>query len=112
MQRVGLALEQLCTSFMPPIFTLEDLYIYQKQNSEPDWKDKFENALWPALLHPFIAVENFYLSKEFAPRILPALQELIGGRTMEVLPILQNIFLEELQPSVPAQEAIWAFVAA
>jgi hypothetical protein len=60
----------------------------------------------------FATVKNLYLSKEFAPRILPALQELIGGRTTEVPPTLQNIFLEELQPSGPVQETIKAIVSA
>jgi hypothetical protein len=106
-------LEQLCTSFFPSIFTPEDLYIYQKKDSEPDWKDNVENAMWLTLLRPLTSVKNLYLSKEFAPHITPPLQELIGGRTTEVLPILQSIFLEELQPSGSAvQKAIETFVGA
>ena len=38
--------------------------------------------------------------------------ELVGGGATEVLPILQNIFLEELQSSGPVQEGIQQFVAA
>jgi hypothetical protein len=101
------SLEQLCILFFPSIFEPEDLYIFQRKNFEPDWKDNVDSALWLALLHPFTSLENLYLSKELASRILPALQELVGGRTTEVLPSLQNIFLEELRPSsVPVQEAI------
>jgi hypothetical protein len=37
---------------------------------------------------------------------------LVEERMTEVLPILQNIFLEELQPSGPVQEGIGQFVAA
>ena len=37
-----------------------------------------------------------YLSDKFAPGITAALQELIGGKIAEVLPSLQNIFVEEL----------------
>jgi hypothetical protein len=33
-------------------------------------------------------------SDEFVPRIAPALQELVGGRTTEVLPALENILLQ------------------
>jgi hypothetical protein len=106
------SLEQLCTSFFPFIFAPEDLYIYQMRNSEPDWKDNVDDALWLTLLHPFTTVKNIHLSKEFAPRILPALQELVGARTTEVLPILQNIFLEDLELSGPVQKALGAFVAA
>jgi hypothetical protein len=106
------SLEQLCTSSLPPLSILEDLYIYKYPHSRPDWQDNIENALWLELLHPFPAMKNLYLCKEFAPRIMPALQELVGGRTTEVLPILQNIFLEELQASGPVQEGIRQFVAA
>jgi hypothetical protein len=48
------------------------------------------------LLHPFYTLEDLYLSKENDPRIAPSLQELVGGSMAEVLPALQNIFLEEL----------------
>jgi len=107
------SLEQVCTSSLPPLSTLEGLYIYQaRYHSQPDWQDNIENALWLEQLRPFMAVKNLYLSKEFAPRIAPALQELVGGRMTEVLPTLENIFLEELQPSGPLQEGIRQFVAA
>jgi hypothetical protein len=90
---------------------LEDLYIYEDRYLQPDWKDDIENGLWLQLLHPFTAVKNLYLSKQFALRIGPALRELTEGRTTEVLPALQNIFLGELQPSGPVQEGIRQFVA-
>ena len=50
--------------------------------------------------------------KELAPAIAGALQELVGGRITEVLPSLQNIFVEGLEPSGPLQENIGQFVAA
>jgi len=56
-------------------------------------------------------VKNLYLSEQFALRIGPALQELVEGRTTEVFPTLQNIFLKGLQPSGPVQEGIGKFVA-
>ena len=54
--------------------------------------------LWLDLLRPFVAVKNLYLSREYVPRIEPALQELVGVRTTEVLPTLENIFLIGFQP--------------
>ena len=105
------SLEQVCTSSLPPLSTLEDLYISERQHSPPHWQDNIENTLWLELLHPFASAKNLYLSGQVAPRIVPALQELVGTRTMEVLPTLQNIFLEELQPSGPVQEGIERFVA-
>jgi hypothetical protein len=106
------SLEQVCTSSLLPLSALEVLYILKDPDSQPDWQDNIENALWLELLQPFTSVKNLYLCGEFAPRIVPALQELVGGRTTEVLPILHNIFLEELQSSGPVQEGIRQFVAA
>jgi hypothetical protein len=109
------SLEQLCSMlFLPSTSAPEILYIYQWNFSGPYRKDtgNVENALWLALLHPFTAAKNLYLSKEITPCIVPALQELVGGRTTECLPTLKNIFLEEVEPSGPVQEAIEMFVAA
>ena len=36
----------------------------------------------------------------------------VGERAIEVLPALQSLFLEELHPSGPVEEAIGKFVAA
>ena len=106
------SLEQVFTRSSTPLSTSEVLYIHKDPDSQPDWQDNIENALWLGLLHLFPAVKNLYLGVEFAPRIVPALQELVGGGATEVLPILQNIFLEELQSSGPVQEGIQQFVAA
>ena len=106
------SLEQLCASHFPPLSTLEDLYIYELlYGGQPDWRDNVENTLWLDLLHRFTTVRNLYLSKEFAPRIVAALQELVGGRTTEVLPTLQNILLEEVEPAGRVQEDIGKIIA-
>jgi hypothetical protein len=76
-----------------------------------DGLDNIESILWLELLQPFTAMKNLYLSDEFAPRIVSAMQELIGGGMTEVLPTLQNIYLEGLQPSGPVQESLQQFVA-
>jgi hypothetical protein len=106
------SLEQVCTSFLPPLSTLEDLHIFEDRGSPPRWQDDVENTLWLELLHPFAAVKNLYLCKKIVPRIAPALKELVGTRTTEVLPILENISLEGLQLSRPLQEGIEKLLAA
>ena len=106
------SLEQVCTSSLPPVSMLEDLYIFDDRENPPRWQDDVENTLWLELLHPFVAVKNLYLCKKFIPRIAPALQELVGGRTTEVLPTLKNIFLKGFQLSEPLHEGIEKFVAA
>ena len=105
------SMEQVCTWCLPPLPMLKDLYISELPKWQPNWKDNMDNTQWLELLHPFRAVKNLYLSEKFARRIVPALQELAGGVTTEVLPILQNIFLERYQPSGPVQEGIRQFSA-
>jgi hypothetical protein len=105
------SLEQVCT-LLPPLSTSEEFYVYRHPFSNPHRQDNIEDSLWLELLHPFMAVKNLYLCKEFAPRIVFALGELVGGGTTEVLPALQNIFLEEVQPSGPVQEGVGKLIAA
>jgi hypothetical protein len=106
------SLEQVCTSSLPPLSMLEDLYIYEGSSSRAHWQDNIENALWLELLRPFSAVKNLYLSKDSALRIVPALKELAGDWATELLPALQTISLEGLQPSGLVQEGIRQFLAA
>jgi hypothetical protein len=105
------SLEQVCTLCLPPLFMLEDLYISEYQYSLPDWQDNIENTLWLELLLPFRSVKNLYLSEEFARRIVPALEELVEDRRTEVLPTLENIFLEGLAASGPVEKSVGQFVA-
>jgi hypothetical protein len=109
------SLAQICTSSFPRTFipAVEDLTVLEETLSPPHWQDDFESSQWVELLRPFTAVKNLFLSKEFAPRIAPSLQELVaGGRATEALPALQNLFLEETHPSRPAKKAIAKFVTA
>ena len=103
---------QVCNSPMHPLSAVEDLYIEYRYR-RLIWKNHtIENTLWLQLLLPYTAVKNLYLSNEFAPGIAAALQDLVGGTIAEVLPSLQNIFVERLEPSGLFQENIGQFVAA
>ena len=111
------SLEQICTSSLPSLSTLEDLYIYENAYPEkPVWENNIDSTLWLGLLSHFTTVKNLYLSEEIASHIATALEELVGERKTEVLPSLQNIYLEdsELQPSglVQPEESVRKFVAA
>jgi hypothetical protein len=108
-----LSLEQVCISCLPPLSAVKDLCIYQNPYNpylDPHRQDNVDNTLWLELLHLFTAVKNLYISTVFVPRIAPALLELVGGRTTEVLLVLQNIFLQRFRPSEPVQEGIQQFV--
>ncbi|KAI9449297.1 hypothetical protein F5148DRAFT_1153184 [Russula earlei] len=78
----------------------------------PYWKDDVESTQWLKLLDPFAAVKKLYLSKQVALLVGYALQELSEDVVAEVLPALQNLFVEDLEPSGTVQEAIDQFVAA
>ena len=104
--RLVSAMEWVCTSCLPPLSTLEGLYIYECPGSGLHWPDNTENSMWLELLQSFTAVKNLYLSKKVQSLIMPFLQEPGGGRTAEVLPTLQNIFLEGLKRSGPVRKAI------
>ena len=106
------SIEQVCNSFLDRLSTVEVLYIGHLYSLRVWKNDAIENTLWLRLLLPFTAVKNLYLFKEFAPGIVAALQELVGDRITEVLPNLQNIFVQGLEPSGPLQENIGQFVAA
>ena len=105
------SIEQVCNSSLPLLSTVEDLYIDHRY-LELVWKNEaIENTLWMEFLLPFTTVKNLYISREFAPGIAAALRELVGGRMTEVLPGLQNIFVEGLELLGSFQENIGQFVA-
>jgi len=109
-----LSLAQFCNSSLPPLSTLERLDIRKDPSRLPHGYDDMANTRWLELLRPFAAVKDLSLSEGLALRVGPALQELAGERVMEVLPALENIFLEGLglQPSGRDREAIEPFVTA
>jgi hypothetical protein len=107
------SMAQICASLFSrsSIHMVEELHIRERSNSILEWQDDIEDSQWLELLQPFTGVKKLYLYKEFAPRIAPSLQELVGGRTTEVLPALRRLCLEKHHPG-PYEEAIKKFVAA
>ena len=109
------SIEQVCNS-LHSLSTVEHLYIEDQAGYDPllFWKDyPIENTLWLQLLLPFTAMKNLYLSVGLAPRIAATLKELVtSSRVTEILPSLQNVFVEGLNPSGPLRENIEQFVAA
>jgi hypothetical protein len=106
------SLAQICTTFLPLFSTMENLFISEARYAQFCWEDGIENIEWLELFLPFMAVKDLYLSKKFAPRIALTLQKLTGGRTTQVLPTLENLFLEGFQPSEPVHEGIGQFISA
>ena len=105
-------LTQTITSFFPSIYMVEHLYVYRPRYFPSQWQDDSENMQWLEIFQPFTAVKKLYVSWQFAQCIAPALQKLVGERVINVLPALECLFLQDLQPSGPVREAIGRFVAA
>ena len=106
------SVEQLCRSSLPRISTLERLDIREAGSPGRHWQDDMEIVQWLELLQLFPAVKELYLDQELALRVVPAMQELVEQRGIEVLPALQDIFIEGLRPLDPIHETIGNFVAA
>ena len=101
------SLAQVCSSvFMPAVVRL---YILQEPGLPLYWQGDIETSQWLEVLHPLTAVEDLYISRAFTRHIAPTLQELVGGRVTEVLPALQTLFLQEMEP---VEKGIGKFVAA
>ncbi|KAI0000697.1 hypothetical protein BJV74DRAFT_986397 [Russula compacta] len=100
---------QFCTSSFPSLSAVECLDIYESRSWEPHG---MENIQWMELLHPFTAIKDLRLSEELVVRVVEALQGLARESVTNVLPALQNLFLEGVKPSDLLHEAIAQFVAA
>ena len=116
------SLAQVCKSSLPHILlrAVEHLYIRDAdavtEAPRPDGEEEddieVEGGQWLEILRRLPAVKDLYLTRGSVPLIAPALQEPIEDGGTEVLPALQNLFLEELHLSGSVQEAIGQFVTA
>ncbi|KAI0288898.1 hypothetical protein BC826DRAFT_650827 [Russula brevipes] len=106
------SLTQVCDSLSLSLLNLERLEICENSYFRQHWQEDVEHAQWLELLIPFINVKILSLSKDFTPRVMPALLELSGERIMEVLPALQTIFLSESSLSGPVEKALAQFLTA
>jgi hypothetical protein len=105
------SLALLCSSCLSSLSTLDRLEIVQGKFGDSEPPDDMENTQWLEILRPFVVVKNLHLVGRLALRVMSALGELAGDRATEVLPVLQNIFIERLLPTGPLQEAVGRFIA-
>ena len=107
-------LVELCpASFLRSLVpVMKHLYVLNTSSALLCSFESIENNQWLELLHPFTTVKDLYLSQKLAPHIVPALCESVGEGMTEVLPALQNLFLEKLPSMGPVEEGIGQFVAA
>jgi hypothetical protein len=77
-----------------------------------NWSDDIDFSKYLELFYPFAAVKDLYLSRAFVPRFTAFFQDLVGEGVTQVLPALQQLFVEELHPSGSDQKAFEPFIAA
>ena len=90
------AAAQLCISSIPPMPALEQLVINGDRGQL--WQDDIGAPQWLELLHPFASVKYLVLSKKSVKFVTPALEDLTGGGVIELLPMLQHLFLDLEEP--------------
>jgi len=106
------SLARSCSGLLPPLPTLEHLGIYNSEFWSSQWPNEVEDTQWTELLRPFITVKDLALDEAFALSVASALQELVGERVIDILPALQNIFLEGFQSSDSVPGGVAKFIAA
>ena len=104
------SVSQVCDWPFTHCSAVERLHIREDAELGPQWQDDMENTQWIDFLHPFIAVKDLYLSEELAPLVALALRESVEAA--DVLPALQNLFFEGLEPSRLFRAVIGPFIAA
>ena len=106
-------LAQACSSLSPTLSTFETLKVLDCEDQLTlGWEDEMENGQWLEIFHPFTSVKNLHLSEDVAPLVVPALQELTEERVTDVLPALQNLYIDLFQTSGLFEEGVSQFVAA
>jgi len=109
-----LSMAQLCGSSLPLPSALKHLDIH-KGLPVLGQQDTLGDPQWLDFLHLFTGLRDLHLGKRVAIHYAYALQELAWERVTEVLPALQNLFIEglkSLEPAGPTQEALGKFVTA
>jgi len=109
------SLSQVCNSILLALSTMDmeypDLDLYIDCIHPLLIEDDMENTQWLEFLHPFTNVEDLHLSLILPTCLAPALQELAGERVTEILPMLQNIFLDGVYGQQQVPKAISEFAA-
>jgi hypothetical protein len=107
------SLAQLCNRSPSLLSGVEQLDIRDCHSRESHLQEMMQ---WVDLFHPFTRVESLRIPRELGSRIAPVLRELTEPRAAEVLPALNSLIFEELEPpsseSGSLQRAIDGFIAA
>jgi hypothetical protein len=104
------SIAEICS---PPSCLSPDVELLRILNGEIDpakWQGDMDPVQWLDVLRQFTAVRELYVSDTMWPLLAPGLKE-TAERTMDVLPMLSDLFLH-LKPSAPLPKTVEPFIAA
>ena len=82
-------------------------------DDEEEWEPELDDPGWLQIFIPLVSVKSLYVPEGLEPFFASALEKLPGERVTEVLPALENLFLQsyDLESSGLVQDAIQSFVS-
>jgi hypothetical protein len=104
-------LAQICSMFLPPLPSLELLGMFSSKHLLSRLQHEVDNTRWMEILRPFATVKDLVLDERVGFSVAPCLQELVGEQVTEILPALQNIFLQGIRSPGSVPEGIGKFTA-
>ena len=105
------SMAQLCRQSLSLMSSVEQLDIVS-HHFHSYLQGGTDNARWLELFYPFTAVRALCISYKLRPFSVSVLQELTGEMATEVLPALDNLYLEQYEPYGSEWRAIKSFIAA
>jgi len=117
------SMTRLCDQLIPLLSQVEYLEIHEdcwediwdgvKFMDEQEWQELVDDPGWLELLSPFLSVKSLYIADRLGLILSSVLEKVTGERVTEVLPALQNLFIQNLWPHEESvEEAITPFVSA
>jgi hypothetical protein len=103
---------QLCRPPLPLPPSVERLDVYENTLSPQKWEYDIDHEQWLEILQPFTSVRELYVSDTMWPLLAPTLKQHTGENTLNILPMLCDLFLDQSEPSKPFPETLRPFVAA
>jgi len=108
------SMTQIFSQQLPLLSRVEQLTISEPLWESFGWKEvpDMDSSQWLELFRLFVAAQSLHVSKGLVSPVAGALQDLTGKMATEVLPVLQTLSLEGLEPSGPIHEAMKSFATA
>jgi F-box-like len=107
------SMAQICGQFSFLLSGIEELRIQEGVALwEPTWQVDMDDAQWPELFHPFASVQTLRIYNRLRSPITSSLQAFGGELATELLPALDDLYLEGDQPSALEQQYIEPFITA